>query len=98
MSESADGGESGGVAGAGQDAEADNEPPQQALHLSEDKTSKLPQTLEEGAPPTPKRPKMSEEQQELGRTAETVEMVGEAAGQSVLLQEDLPLPAQGRVY
>ncbi|KAF6739186.1 Telomerase Cajal body protein 1 [Oryzias melastigma] len=52
MSETGEGCEGGGVTGAGQDSEADGEPPQPAV------------SGEEGAPPSPKRPRRSEEEEE----------------------------------
>ncbi|XP_026154432.1 telomerase Cajal body protein 1 [Mastacembelus armatus] len=88
MSDSAGGAESGGMAGAGQDAEADNEPPQQAPPLPES------DSLEEGAPPAAKQPKMSEEDQKLGQTTEDVKMHGETPAQGGLQQEYSVLPAQ----
>lgn len=88
MSDSAGNGESGGVAGAGQDSEADNEPPQQAPPLPEDEGFKVGENLEEGAPTSAKRPRLSEEDQGLEQVAKTVEMHGTQA------QEDPALPAQ----
>lgn len=97
MSDSAGGGESGGVAGAGQDAEADNEPPQQALPLPEGDSLEVGETSEEGAPPFAKRPRMSEEEQELEQVEKSVKMHGETPAQTGLLQEDDAPPAQSRV-
>lgn len=97
MSDPAGGGESGGVAGAGQDAEADNEPPQQALPLPEGDSLEVGETSEEGAPPFAKRPRMSEEEQELEQVEKSVKMHGETPAQTGLLQEDDAPPAQSRV-
>ncbi|KAK2900143.1 telomerase Cajal body protein 1 [Channa argus] len=88
MSDSAGASESGGVAGAGQDAEADNEPPQQVQTLHELECLEAGETSEEGAPPAPKRTKLSEEEQDLGQSAEPDERPGETAGQTGLPQEE----------
>ncbi len=97
MSDSTGGGESGGVAGAGQDAEADNEPPQQAPPLPEGLGLQIRETLEEGAPPSAKRPRMSELEQGLEQVANSDKMLGETPSQALLLQEDAAPPAQSRV-
>lgn len=76
MSDTAAGADGGGVAGAGQDEGADNEPPRQALLLGTD-SSEVGEMSEEGAPPSAKRTKMTEEDQEQEPFAETAEMCGE---------------------
>ncbi|MEQ2225956.1 hypothetical protein ILYODFUR_022850 [Ilyodon furcidens] len=63
MSDSAGGGESGGVAAVGQDSEADGEPPQQAPPLLCQSEQVEQETSEDGLPA--KRSKMSEEEQGL---------------------------------
>ncbi|KAM4714799.1 telomerase Cajal body protein 1 [Anableps anableps] len=63
MSDSAGGGESGGVAAAGQDSEADGEPPQQGLPLLCQSEQEEREPSEEGLPPSAKRSRMSEEEQ-----------------------------------
>lgn len=93
MSDSAGSGESGGVAGAGQDAEADNEPPHQAPPLPEGNSSEVVETSEEGESPSAKRPRISEEGEQ-EQAAKLVEMHGETPAQSDLLQEDPATPAQ----
>ena len=66
MSDSTGGSESGGVAVAGQDSEADSEPPQQGPPLlPESCCVEVGETSEEGAPPSAKRSRMSEEDQAL---------------------------------
>ncbi|XP_073331725.1 telomerase Cajal body protein 1 [Pagrus major] len=94
MSDSAGGGEGGGVAGAGQDAEADNEPPHQAPPLPGGDSIEVEETSEEGAPPSAKRPRMSEEEQGLEQAAKPIKMHGETPAQDDLLQEDAAPPAQ----
>ncbi|KAM7366093.1 hypothetical protein PAMP_015561 [Pampus punctatissimus] len=94
MSGSAANGESGGVAGAGQDSEADNEPPQQAPPLPEGNSLEVGETLEEGAPMSVKRPRLSEEAQGLEQAAKPVEMHGVTPAQAGLLKEDPALPVQ----
>ncbi|XP_044040809.1 telomerase Cajal body protein 1 [Siniperca chuatsi] len=94
MSDSAGSGESGGVAGAGQDAEADNEPPQQAPPLPEGESLEVGETSEEGAPTSAKRPRMSEEEQGLEQVAKPAKMHGATLAQADLLQEDPAPPAQ----
>lgn len=74
MSDSAGNGESGGVTGAGQDSEADNEPPQQEPPLLEGDGVEVGETLEEGAPKSAKRPRLSEEDQGLEQVAKPAEM------------------------
>ena len=90
MSDSAGGGESGGVAGAGQDAEADNEPPHLEPPLPEgDVKVEVGETSEEGVPSSAKRPRMSDEEE----VVKPVEMHGVTPA-----QEDPASPAQSRVY
>ncbi|XP_035806171.1 telomerase Cajal body protein 1 [Amphiprion ocellaris] len=92
MSDSAGGGESGGVAGAGQDSEADNEPPQQAPPLlPEGDSLEVRETSEDGDPPSAKRSRMSEEEQGLGQ----VKVHEEIPAQADLLPED-PAPPEQR--
>lgn len=99
MSDSAGGGESGGVAGAGQDAEADNEPPHLEPPLPEgDVKAEVGDTSEDGVPSSAKRPRMSEEEEGLEQVAKPVKMHGETPAQAGLLQEDPASPAQSRVY
>lgn len=74
MCDSAGNGESGGVAGAGQDSEADNEPPQQAPPLPEGDCVEVGETLEEGAPKSAKRPRLNEEDQGLEQVDMPAEM------------------------
>lgn len=86
MSDTAAGG---GVAGAGQDEGADNEPPRQALLLGTD-SSEVGEMSEEGAPPSAKRTKVTEEDQEQEPFAETVEMCGETPEEpGTCLHEDI---------
>lgn len=97
MSDSAGGGESGGVAGAGQDAEADNEPPQQAPPLPEGdglEAVVVEETSEDGTPPSAKRLRMSEEEEQEPKPAK---VLGETPAQTGFLQEDAHQPAQGEV-
>lgn len=65
MCDSAGSGESGGVAGAGQDADADSEPPHQAPPLPEDGSLDAGKAQEEEEPLSAKRPRMMEEEQGL---------------------------------
>lgn len=97
MSNSAGAGESGGVAGAGQDTEADNEPPQQTLPLLEGDSSEVGDASEEGAPPAAKRLKISREEPLRVQVAEPNKMHGETPAQAGLLLEDLAPPAQSKV-
>lgn len=97
MSDSTEGGESGGVASAGQDAEADNEPPQQAPPLLEGDSSEVGDTSEELAPPSTKRPRMSEDNQELEQAAQSFKTRGETSAHTGFLQEDNVPPVQSRV-
>lgn len=100
MSDSAGGGESGGVAGAagaGQESEADNEPPQQAPTLPEGDSIEVGETSAEEAPPSAKRPRMSEEEQGLEQVAKPVKMRGETPAQAGSLQGDAAPSAQSRV-
>lgn len=94
MSDSAGGG--GSVSVAGQDAEADNEPPQQALPLPEGDSLEAGETAEEAAPPSAKRAKMNEEEKELEQVDKSVNMYGETPTQTGFLQEDEAPPAQSR--
>ncbi|XP_026209084.1 telomerase Cajal body protein 1 [Anabas testudineus] len=88
MSESAGGGEGGSVVGAGQDAEADSEPPQQAPPLPED------YNLEDETPPAAKRPKMSEDEQELEQVGEPIKIQGETPEDDGVLQDEPASPSQ----
>ncbi|XP_042256787.1 telomerase Cajal body protein 1 [Thunnus maccoyii] len=88
MSDSAGNGESGGVAGAGQDSEADNEPPQQAPPLPGGDSLEERDTLEEEAPKSAKRPRLSEEDQGLEQVAKLVEMHGGTPAQRAPLQSE----------
>ncbi|XP_070786007.1 telomerase Cajal body protein 1 [Enoplosus armatus] len=94
MSDSAGSGESGGVAGTGQDAEADNEPPQQAPSLPEGDSLQVREASEEGAPPSAKRPRVSEGEQGLEQAAKPIRMHGETPAEADLLQEDPAPPTQ----
>lgn len=85
MSDTAGGGDGGG---GGQDEGADNEPPQQALLPGED--GSVGEKSEEGVPPSAKRLKMSDEDQEQEPFEETAETCGETPEQSgSCLQEDI---------
>lgn len=95
MSDSTEGGESGGVASAGQDAEADNEPPPQAPPLLEGDSSLVGETSEDLAPPSTKRPRMSED--ELEQDAQSFKTDGETSAHTGVLQEDNVPPVQSRV-
>ncbi|KAF7660082.1 hypothetical protein LDENG_00288680 [Lucifuga dentata] len=94
MSDSAGSGESGGVAGVGQDAEADNEPPQPSLFIPKGDSFQLGETPEEEAPPSAKRPKLNEEELVQGQAVEPFNMPGETAAQADVLQEITSSPAQ----
>ncbi|KAA8582542.1 hypothetical protein FQN60_006213 [Etheostoma spectabile] len=94
MCDSAGSGESGGVTGTGQDAEADNEPPHQAPPLPECDLLEVAQTLEEGVPTSAKRPRMSEEEEELERLDKPAKMHEETPAQAGLLQKDPASPEQ----
>ncbi|XP_035530972.1 telomerase Cajal body protein 1 [Morone saxatilis] len=94
MSDSAGGGEGGGVAGAGQDAEADNEPPQQAPPLPEGDSLEVAETSEEGTPPSAKRSRISNEEQGLDQPAKPVKVHEETPAQAGALQGDAAPPAQ----
>lgn len=94
MSDSAGCGESGGVAGAGQDAEADSEPPQQATSLPGGVDPEVRETSEEGAPPAAKRVRTSGEDLATEQVAEPVKILGETPAQAGLLLEDPAPPAQ----
>ncbi|XP_008284434.1 telomerase Cajal body protein 1 isoform X2 [Stegastes partitus] len=96
MSDSAGGGESGGVAGAGQDSEADNEPPQQAPPLlPKGENLEVRETSEDGNPPSAKRPRMSEGQQGLEQAMKPIKLHEEMPAQADLLQEN-PTPPEQR--
>lgn len=82
MSDSAGGGEGGGAVGAVQDAEADNEPPQQVKPLPQHDSSEVEETSEEGAPPSAKRSRIGEKDQELEHIDESVEMREDTPAQS----------------
>ncbi|KAG7498140.1 telomerase Cajal body protein 1 [Solea senegalensis] len=95
MSDSAGGGgETGGVTGAGQDSEADNEPPQHTSLLPEDDHLEVVGTLEEGAPPAAKRLRMSGEEQILEQVPEPLKVHGETPALSGLLLEEPVTPEQ----
>lgn len=66
MTDPGGGGESGPVAGAGQDAEADNEPSQQEPYSAEDGSS-------EGDPLAAKKPRLSEGEKESEQFIESLE-------------------------
>lgn len=70
MSDSAGGGESGGVAAGGQDSEADGEPPQQVPPLLCQSEQVEQETPEDGLPPSAKRSRMREEEQGDGTPTE----------------------------
>lgn len=97
MSDSAGSGESGGVAGTGQDTEADSEPPHQAPPLPEGDSLDVGKTPEEEVPPSAKRPRMIEEEQGLKQDAKPVKMHGETPAQADLLQEDSAPPVTSKV-
>lgn len=83
------GGDGGGVAGAGQGEGADNEPPRQALLLWAD-GSEVGEMSEEGGPPSAKRTKMTEEDQEQEPFAKIVETCGETTEEpSTCLHKDI---------
>lgn len=89
MSDTTGGGDGGGVAGAGQDEGADNEPPHLAPSLHGHGGSEVGETSEEGAPPSAKRTKVSGDDQKQERVKETVKMCGETPEQTgSCLQED----------
>lgn len=85
MSDSAGDGESGGVAGAGQDSEADSEPPHHALHLLSKGEG---ETSEDGAPTSAKRPRMTEEVHGVGEDVQPDKMHEEMPTETDLLQEN----------
>lgn len=86
MSDTAGGGDGGG---GGQDEGADNEPPQQALLPGED-SSGVGGKSEEGLPPSAKRTKMSDEDQEQEPFEARAETCGETPEQTgSCLQEDI---------
>ncbi|KAK9524568.1 hypothetical protein VZT92_016951 [Zoarces viviparus] len=95
MSDLAGSGESGGVAGTGQDAEADGEPPHQAPASPEGDRLEGEVTSEDGVPSSAKRPRISEEEPGLEQVAKPVGMHGETPAQTGLLQED-PAPPEQR--
>ncbi|XP_030018172.1 telomerase Cajal body protein 1 [Sphaeramia orbicularis] len=91
MTDSGGGDESGGVAGTGQDAEADNEPPHQAPSSPEGDGLEIP--LEE-EPPSAKRPRLSDANQGLEQVTEPLQMQGEAPALTGGLQENPDSPKQ----
>ncbi|XP_029311036.1 telomerase Cajal body protein 1 isoform X2 [Cottoperca gobio] len=93
MSDSGGSGESGGVTGAGQDTEADNEPPHQPPPLPDGDSFEVGKTSDEGVP-SAKRPRVSEEEQGLEQVAKPVEMHEEISAQAGLPQEEPAPPAQ----
>lgn len=75
MSDSAEGGESGGATGGGgQDAEADAEPPHLVPQPPKDDLSDSRGTPEEVGEPSAKRPRLNEEEQEHERTTQPMKM------------------------
>lgn len=92
MSDTTGGGDGGGGAGAsGQDEGADNEPPHLAPSLSGHGGAEVRETSEEGAPPSPKRTKVSGDDQEQERVKEAVKVCGRTQEQTgSCLQEDSP--------
>lgn len=97
MSDSAGSGESGGVAGAGQDAETDNEPPHPIPATLKGDSLQLGETLEGEAPPSAKRPRLNEEELVQGPTVEPFNTPVETAAEVDLLQEVAATPAQGSI-
>ncbi|KAG7240080.1 hypothetical protein INR49_027934 [Caranx melampygus] len=94
MSDSAGGGESGGVAGTGQDTEADNEPPQQAPPVLDVDCIKVGETPEEEAAPPAKRLRIMDEEHQQGAAEEPAMIQGETPAQAGLLPADPAPPAQ----
>lgn len=94
MSDSAGGGESGGVAGTGQDTEADNEPPQQAPPGLDADCIKVGDTPEEETAPPAKRLKIMGEEHLQGADEEPVVIQGETPAQADLLPTEPAPPAQ----
>lgn len=86
MSDSAGGGEDGGAAGAGQDSEADGEPP----HPVPLDSGEVGGTSEEGIPPCAKRFRVGDE--ELGQEVEP-----EKAHEETPTEENPPSSAQSTV-
>lgn len=98
MSDSGGGGESGGAAaGAGQDAEADNEPPQRAPPLPEGDGAEVRRMSEEGAPPSAKRLKMGDETKDSEKADTFPKVHEETTAQTGYLQEDDAPPGQSTV-
>lgn len=91
MTDSGGGGESGGVAGTGQDAEADNEPPQQAPPSPEDDGLENPSEEE---PPSAKRPRLTDANLGLEQVTEALQMQGEAPALTGGQQENPASPKQ----
>ncbi|XP_014913255.1 telomerase Cajal body protein 1 [Poecilia latipinna] len=79
MSDSAGGGESGGVAAGGQDSEADGEPPQQVPPLLCQSELVEQETPEDELPPSAKRSRMREEEQEDGTPTESGSAQGDTS-------------------
>lgn len=93
MSDSAEGGDGGGMAGAGQDSEGDSEPPQQVPPLlPESDSAEVEDASEEGAPPSAKRSRMSDEEKGLGGVVESAKVYEEIQAQVDFLQET-PIPS-----
>ncbi|KAL6118767.1 wrap53 [Pungitius sinensis] len=92
MSDSAGGGESGGVAGSVQDPDGDSDAPRQAPALLEVDLLEEEVTSEDGEPSSAKRPRVSEEEPGPEPVGEPVDMHGERPAQTGPLQED-PAPA-----
>ncbi|XP_037333772.2 telomerase Cajal body protein 1 [Pungitius pungitius] len=94
MSDSAGGGESGGVAGSVQDpdGDSDSDAPRQAPALPEGDILEEEETSEDGEPSSAKRPRVSEEEPRPEPVGEPVDMHGERPAQTGPLQED-PAPA-----
>lgn len=82
MSDSAGGGEGGGVAGTGQDTEADSEPPQQAPPVLGGDCIKVGVTPEEEAAPPAKRLRIMGEEQQQGVDEEPAMIQGETPAQA----------------
>uniref|UniRef100_A0A3B3X155 Telomerase Cajal body protein 1 n=1 Tax=Poecilia mexicana TaxID=48701 RepID=A0A3B3X155_9TELE len=79
MSDSAGGGESGGVAAGGQDSEADGEPPQQVPPLLCQSELVEQETPEDELPPSAKRSRMREEEQGDGAPTESGSAQGDTS-------------------
>lgn len=94
MSDRNGGGESGG--GTGPDAEVENEPAQQSPSLPADDSLEVGPTSREGSSPAAKRPKITDEESDLGQCAVPHKMHEETPGHPDLQQED-SASAQSRV-